>query len=232
MRTFGGIFDGHSGSCAALKAAKQMPGMFASYLPHLRRKRLKFEEHVAEAFRNAFLQVSNDIELESDSGACAFCFFIQGKRLYYASVGDCNMVHVYGESSESLAPTHRFTSCDERMRVCGVGGHVEKERVWTNDHGLQVSRSLGDRGFKKIGVIAEPHTASRLLFPGSVLVVGSDGLFDALGSKIIENCARKFGKEPQLLAKELAKRVKKSRKSSDNFTIITLYIDETHPENK
>ena len=98
---------------------------------------------------------------------------------------------------------------DEYARIQRAGGVVEQVtdnfgkpigpyRVWLNgkDHpGLAMSRSIGDRIAKRIGVIATPvcHTFS-LYDPDQFIVLASDGIWDVMENIEVINFVEFFKK--------------------------------------
>ena len=100
---------------------------------------------------------------------------------------------------------------EEYLRIRQAGGRVERMadmmgnslgpyRVWeanSDKPGLAMSRSIGDKVAKKIGVIATPVYHNFTLYPESDLyiIMGSDGIWDVMESQEVVNFVEKF-KEP------------------------------------
>ena len=97
---------------------------------------------------------------------------------------------------------------EEYLRIRQAGGRVERMtdmmgnslgpyRVWeanSDKPGLAMSRSIGDKVAKKVGVIATPVYHNFTLYPESDLyiIMGSDGIWDVMESQEAVNFVEKF----------------------------------------
>src|SRR5262249_14363453 len=87
-----------------------------------------------------------------------------------------------------LTSDHRIDAAAERARVLRMGARLEPPYVVRGDHGLMMTRSLGDRWFRPVGVIAEPEIARHTLESNDVaLVAATAGVGDVLS---VEDVAR------------------------------------------
>jgi serine/threonine protein phosphatase PrpC len=69
-----------------------------------------------------------------------------------------------------------------------MGAALEPPYVVRGDRGLMMTRSLGDRWFRPVGVIAEPEVGRHAVGADDVaLVAATDGLWDVLS---VEDAAR------------------------------------------
>lgn len=141
---------------------------------------------------------------------------------------------------------------DERRRILEQGGVVQQsaypvrqavggarlvpmgpERVWDNTGrcGLCVSRSLGDLGMRPF-VTAVPEVSERQLDPKDrLLVLGSDGVWDRIGSQEAVNIAAQH-RDPATGAREIAN-VARQRwhtetqgQLSDDITAVVVHLDQ------
>jgi len=145
---------------------------------------------------------------------------------------------------------------DERRRILDRGGVVKQsaypvrrgagaprlvpmgpERVWDRDGrcGLCVSRSLGDLGMRPY-VTAEPEVSERQLGPQDrLLVLGSDGVWDHVGSQEAVNIAAQH-RDPTTGSREIA-RVARERwysetqgQVSDDITALVVHLEPQPPQ--
>jgi serine/threonine protein phosphatase PrpC len=99
-----------------------------------------------------------------------------------AHVGDSRIVRVGGAGAESLTRDHRIEAPEERARILRMGGGLDPPYVVRGDRGLMMTRSLGDRWFRPVGVIGEPEVAQHGIGADDVaVVVATDGVWDVLG---------------------------------------------------
>jgi serine/threonine protein phosphatase PrpC len=87
-----------------------------------------------------------------------------------------------------LTRDHRIDVAAERARVLGMGAQLDPPYVIRGGHGLMMTRSLGDRWFRPVGVIPEPEVGRHALETDDVaLVAATDGAWDVLS---VEDAAR------------------------------------------
>jgi serine/threonine protein phosphatase PrpC len=97
---------------------------------------------------------------------------------------------------EELTEDHHPSRVDERERIEAAGGSIRNGRV---EGVVAVTRSFGDIEYKTLKeeswghffqsdlLTAQPETCSRVLEPGDILILGSDGLYDAFPDPKVEN---------------------------------------------
>jgi serine/threonine protein phosphatase PrpC len=209
------VFDGHCGDFTARYSAEEFVGMFC--------KNLRTYKSPSRAFKKSFRDLSNSSLYRSNSGACALAVYFDGKRLHYANTGDCELVIFGKKGFKSIAPKHRIGEVKETERIRRLGSEVCDGAVWRNGvRGLRVSRSLGDRLFKSLGVIHNPWCGSRPCRPESKFVLGTDGLFDYMSYEQIgkflseEPSVHESGQKMSDLLKTYAR---------DNFTFILVSFE-------
>jgi serine/threonine protein phosphatase PrpC len=85
-------------------------------------------------------------------------------------------------SADSLTRDHRIEAPDELARVLAMGAQLEPPYVVRGSHGLMMTRSLGDRWFRAVGVISEPEIGRHAVAADDVAVLAAtDGVWDVLG---------------------------------------------------
>ena len=80
-----------------------------------------------------------------------------------------------------LSVDHRPNDPSEIRRIEGEGGFVTRGRVAGQ---LGVSRALGDHALKASGVSWRPYTCARDSTQDIVLIIASDGLWDAMSLRV------------------------------------------------
>lgn len=191
----GFVLDGHGGKEAMLKVRDTL-------LPTLREEAEKGED-VETCLRKVFARVGKSVESLS-SGCCATLVCASEKTLVVANTGDCTSILVpFDERMRHtlLTTSHAFNdSPQERERVTRKGARVDYAtnqkgekggplRGWPG--GLTVGRSFGDADCKKY-VTDSPSISITEWDPSScVVVVASDGVWDALPSHVVVKVARR-----------------------------------------
>jgi hypothetical protein len=140
--------------------------------------------------------------------------------------GDCRAVLDRGSEAAALSRDHTAALEDERLRVQAQGGTVSFQHgSWrVGDCGLQVSRCIGDFDHKGRGLTAEPEVTHVRLRPSdTLLVVGTDGLWDAVGNEEAVGLVRDTVKDPMLCAKRLVIEAL-ARGSNDNVSAAVMFL--------
>jgi len=174
--SFFGVFDGHGGLHAAKFAADNLFEFF--------RQSQKFTEGaVEEAFVQAFeetdvnLRAIHEADLGPSTGTTAVAVYLTDCTLSVAHVGDSRAVLASRGRATCLSRDHTAEHEDEYRRVEENGGYILRKRV---NGALAITRSIGDRDYKKF-VIATPEVYTRRLEDGDdLLILATDGLWDAL----------------------------------------------------
>jgi serine/threonine protein phosphatase PrpC len=166
------VYDGHGGAEAAARAAAGLPSAVLAALG--------VGLDPAEAFRRAFAELDATITDET-CGTTVAALVVSGAAVTTAHVGDSRVVRVARRTATALTRDHRLDAPDERARVLRMGAELDPPYVVRGSRGLMVTRSLGDRWLRPVGVIAEPEVAHHALGPDDLaLVAATDGLWDAL----------------------------------------------------
>ena len=176
---FAAVYDGHGGARVAERAAADL------HLSVLRARQAGLEP--ADALRRAFAEMET-ATADEECGSTVAALLLTGMAVTTAHVGDSRVVRVGEAAAESLTRDHRIDVPDERARVLRMGARLDPPYVLRGDRGLMMTRSLGDRWFRPVGVIPEPEVGRHALGADDVaLVAATDGLWDVLG---VEDAAR------------------------------------------
>jgi serine/threonine protein phosphatase PrpC len=143
-----------------------------------------------------------------------------GRRLTAAWVGDSRALLVTAGGWRVLTPDHRINRLDERGRVVAAGAEIDPPYVVDPDsgQGLMVTRTLGDRDLRKIGVVPVPEVVEVNLGGDEIAVVlASDGLWDCVDDEEAAELVR--GVAPGLAAARLVELVA-DRDGRDNVTVV------------
>ena len=209
---FGGVYDGHGGVAVAEAAAGHL---HRAFFTDLRRG-----AGPEAAFREAFRQVDR-LTADETCGAGATVVYVAGGRLWAANLGDGRAVLVRDAGVRAMTRDHRIDNPEERARVVAAGAGIEPPYLTRGDHGLMLTRSLGDRWFRDVGVIATPEISDLALGrPDRWVVVASDGLWDVLGNQEVAARVR-AGRGPQHAARALVDAVA-TRGGHDYVTVLVL----------
>jgi serine/threonine protein phosphatase PrpC len=166
------VYDGHGGSAVADLAAAELHRGVLSALE----TRLK----PADALRQAFAHLARATD-DLDCGSTVAALLLAHGALFTAHVGDSRIVRIGNVGAENLTADHRIDVAAERARVLRMGARLDPPYVVRGERGLMVTRSLGDRWFRPVGVIAEPEIGRHgLAAEGVALVAATDGVWDVL----------------------------------------------------
>ena len=212
------VCDGHGGSHVANVVANQLSSLFRAILGESRGNR-----SVGSAFRKAFEIINERVSLRED-GTCVVSAFISGDRLHFANVGDCELVIFRKRRFFTHSCIHRLENPREKRRVKKLGGKIDSRYLWLpeGDFGLEPLRTIGDRRFKPYGVIARPKCGSVLLKPGTVVILGTDGLFDCVTKKHINHFVNSVSSLGNL--SESLRSLVLASHPKDNFTFVVCEV--------
>jgi serine/threonine protein phosphatase PrpC len=213
---FAAVYDGHGGDAVATRTAAELhPLVFQALADGLR---------PADALRQAFEQLDRRTP-EEDCGSTAAAVLLTPEEILTAHVGDSRVVRVGPSTAEALTRDHRIEASDERARVVRMGARLEPPYVVRADHGLMVTRSLGDRWFRPVGVIAEPEVAHHAVRSDDVaIVLATDGLWDVLDHEEAGDIVR--GAASAQAGAEALVRAALAAGTSDNVTALVVRVPD------
>ena len=116
----------------------------------------------ADALRQAFDEL-DAATADADCGSTVAALLLSGEGSSPAHVGTAASCGSARAGSESLTRDHRIDVADERARVLRMGAELDPPYVVRGDRGLMMTRSLGDRWFRPVGVIPEPEVGRHAL---------------------------------------------------------------------
>lgn len=177
------------------------------------------------------------------SGSTFVGVLIHGDQLYCANVGDSAAVigsFCGNWGLVKLSEEHNPLRQDEANRIIANGGrigcHVKGGplRIWYIDEnipGLAMTRSIGDKASRVIGLIGEPEMYYRKLTKNDkFLIIASDGLWEFIDYKEAVNIVGEMvvaGKSELSCAKLLREALERwscNSMSVDDITIIVVFL--------
>lgn len=243
-----GVFDGH-GNSGHLVSSLIKSRLKASISTLKQTTNLTdLTDFISYSIQMAVQSVENsNIEIK-DSGSTLCVVLVSGNTLICANIGDSRCI--IGTKSptliaEPLSNDHKPSNPKESSRILKFGGKIsetniypEKEqilRVWSNNPkapGLAMTRSIGDKYLKKVGVISQPEITSRVLTKeDKFLIIASDGIWDVLTNeeviqivgKELEGCHAKVA--CQVLVEEAAKRWLARGDCVDDISVVVVLLN-------
>jgi serine/threonine protein phosphatase PrpC len=203
------VFDGHGGAQVAEHAAARVLALVEAALARgLGREALG---------REVFLGLDSAV---TRCGSTATLLWVRDRDLGVAWAGDSRAILVSQDSWRVLASDHRIDRAEERSRVLAAGAVIDPPYVIDprTEYGLMVTRALGDRELRRIGITAEPEVVSARLWDDDVgFVVATDGLWDVVANEEAAEACR--SQAPQAAADRLLALVVE-RQGQDNVTVV------------
>ncbi len=205
-----GVFDGHGGSAVAEHAAANALHLVESALAHDLRHDAMWQ----------YVFAGLDLDVEG-CGSTATLLFVRDRELLSIGwVGDSRALLVKDMGWRVLTPDHRIDRAEEHRRVVAAGALIVPPYVVDRrlGHGLMVTRTLGDRELRAVGITAEPEATSVRFQEEDVgFVAATDGLWDVVTND--EAAAAGRSEEPETAAKRLVEMVVR-RDGADNVTVV------------
>lgn len=188
--SFFGVFDGHSGTQAAIESAAALPGLVDTALEHAD---VNDTAAMSAILREVCLSFDGALDLDDMSGCTAVMALVTPKHILVANVGDSRAVLATDGGAVALSKDHKPDNPSESKRVEAAGGMVVQGRV---DGQLAVSRAFGDFRFKYAAdrpateqpVSPEPeirvHARGEKL---EFLILACDGVWDVMSNEDVVN---------------------------------------------
>jgi serine/threonine protein phosphatase PrpC len=203
------VFDGHGGATVAERAAAQVLGLVGEALG----RGLEGGGLWQAVFAGLDAPVTG-------CGATATLLLLRGEALSAAWVGDSRAVLVDRTGCRVLTPDHRIDRADELARVTLAGAAIVPPYAIDprTSRGLMMTRALGDRELRRVGIVAEPEWVSLPLEEDTLgFVVATDGLWDVVDND--EAAAACRGVDPEIAARDLVRLVGQ-REGVDNVSVV------------
>ena len=234
--SFFAVYDGHGGPQASLYAQKHLHTAILKALREDGNGR-----PVDDLLRDTFLRVdreyiefarhpSNNFHPRDGTTACTV--LMDGSTLYCANAGDSRAVarsSTSGHEVIALSQDHKPDNKEEHDRIYATGGFVKGGRIQGM---VNVSRGLGDFFYKnpttpqaEQWVTSLPDVTRLPVSSVDTIVIGTDGLWDVLSNEdaIAIACQHRPTMNAQAAAEALT-RIATERDSSDNITVIVVYL--------
>ncbi|ELT91993.1 hypothetical protein CAPTEDRAFT_169445 [Capitella teleta] len=185
------VFDGHAGDRASKFAAENVHKKIASGFPkgELNRVEADMKKCLVDAYKKSdeeFLKLATQNKPVWKDGTTAISVLVINNTLYIANLGDSKAILCrYNPDSQKhtalpLSKCHNPTDYEERMRIQKAGGNVREGRVMGV---LEVSRSIGDGPYKKLGISAIPDVKRcQLTDEDRYIVIACDGLWKSFSN--------------------------------------------------
>jgi len=164
---------------------------------------LEYMKRLPSAVHAAFLKADEQArkQFQQGGGTTATMAFLCGWQLLVASVGDSQAYLDTGSEVLSVSANHRLDDNEsERARIEGLGGEVASStvngkpagplRVWPG--GLAMSRTIGDVEAGLLCLAEAEVVQVTIPKDGARLIIGSDGLWDAVHPKTAAHHTREM----------------------------------------
>jgi len=161
-----------------------------------------------------------------ESGCTALAALCVPGRVFVANAGDCGCVLWRGDELLPLSREH--TAQAERERIVAAGGTVSATADGKLRVGgvIQVSRCIGDRSLRRLGLTAEPEVQTAALSEADkALVIASDGLWDVMPAARVLHALNNTARSPDLIAKRLIFDAM-DRGADDNISVVVLLFGQ------
>lgn len=100
------------------------------------------------------------------------------KIAHVAVLGDSPVIIKMEDNNINVGPEHNArTNLVDRQKATSKGAYYSDGYIWLRDYGMQLTRSLGDRMFRKV-YNDEPEVFWVKLGKESFVIVASDGVID------------------------------------------------------
>lgn len=173
-------------------------------------------------FRKSFSSANREIlkTLDGSNGyAGVLSVIIRDNLLYYALVGNLKLCIFRKNSLIEVSSGHTI---DVLVKEKYEKGKIKRADAITILEEKKVYNFLGQDGFEEIEYFDEPI----MLETGDIVALMSDGLYETLGFKCIEETLSNRQKNAQKLAFELIEKVNDSEKEDkDNSSIILVKVE-------
>jgi protein phosphatase 1L len=218
---FAEVFDGHSGSLAAVNAARVLGPSFYGTAEAAENIGRPSAEFTAEALREAYLATDRYIAtLGSESGTAAATLYLRECDFLAANAGDARIVLGDGRKAITLTMDHKPDLPEEQSRIEALGGTVLFLDVPRVQGSLAMSRALGDPLLKPL-VTPEPRIAEGTLGRRcNSAIIACDGLWDVVTPEEAIALAYNVSEPQETADRLLALAVAKG--STDNVTVVVL----------
>lgn len=178
------VFDGHNSRQVAAFAAQEMFSLVRSTDTWPRRP----GEALPEAVRLCHEKARAE---RLQGGSTALVVACSDEHVWCCNAGDSRAVAgLRGGGARRLSVDHRASTPEETARIAALGCSVTHGRV---DGILEVSRGIGDFCFERCGFSCLADVACARREEVDFVVLGTDGLWDAVGDEACCELVRRWG---------------------------------------
>ena len=222
------LFDGHGGE----EISNFLQQNFAQiYKQYLEINNYDIPKSLSDSFKEADDMIKesiNNLDGMGSTGTILHLSWEENSRLmvYSANVGDSRVSLISPNHIIRLSYDHRMSDEKERKRILDAGIEVEENRIGGE---LMLTRIFGDYEFKdeknKNGVICEPFLSKikiDLNIRDQFLILASDGIWDLVNEKEIQQMIKKYNNSEKLCAMIIKKALDKG--SWDNMSVFAIRL--------
>lgn len=228
------VYDGHGGRDEKDYCEKQLVEVASAEL-----KSLPPGRDACQVIETTFKKIDGQLAMLGSWGSGCTATVVLMRRqgsagstsatFHVGNVGDSRAVLCGADGVRRLTKDHNPKDPEEARRIVKEGGIIHNNRVGGK---LLVSRSLGDHSLKGRGLSCVPDTCSLSVVRGHVLVIASDGLWDALSDGDVrdemEQCLEEAkARGPDWLRSTAAQTLvdrAKERGSRDNILVLAMFV--------
>ncbi len=215
-----GVYDGHCGNQASTFCSQHLP------LIIMNNEILKTDK--IQTIKNSFFIIDKDFcqsTLNNNEGCSALIALIEKNEIIIANAGDCKAIMCQSGIYVSLSQEHIPKLLDEKERITKNKGYISSGKVKGR---LETTRGIGDKNFKKCGVIADPELVEWELNSNTeFLVLATDGLWNILSNQEVMDIVKtnkNHNNVSKLLVKQALDFHKKENIPSDDITVIVIFF--------
>jgi len=230
--TIAAVFDGHNGDACAEYCRTSLPSLLLHHWSQAVKQPSPSSPSPAEAALHASFVAMHEGFLRSvtadDSGCTALGIVCTPGRVWIANAGDCQCHLWRGDELLCLTEEHTAALPSERARVEAAGAEVSATADGKLRVGgiIQVTRCIGDRPLRKLGLTSEPQLHSFTpTADDKALILASDGLWDVMPPARVLHCCNNTAKSPDMFAKRLLTEAL-DRGTDDNTSIVVVFLQD------
>ena len=236
------IFDGHSGKEISSYLSQNFHKILFSQLKTLNsfidneNNVNKIISLIKNAFNYAYKKIINELSLKNEVGSTGTIVLLFklgtesffSKYLICANIGDSRGYILSNGKLTQITKDHNCRNDEEVSRIKKSGGIVFNNRVYGT---LMLTRSFGDKEFKKHGVISEPDFfVKKINEEDKFIIIASDGVWDTVKENdILEFENKSKNGDLPLSSDEFSKKIVKlavDKGTVDNVSCIVIKLNK------
>jgi serine/threonine protein phosphatase PrpC len=245
------IYDGHAGSIISdllaegINKNKKLTSVLCKKLSSKELDKKAVYEKIKTAFTKFDEKINTHVIKQANNGytdnlccgSAAIMTVILDQAVYLATTGNSRILVIFKDDSFCTTKTHTLLDTAEKQRIIQAGGNTYQNKI----HGvLHISRSFGDimplghphdhdSGMKKpAGLIADPDIYTFQRNEVKVIVLGSNGLWNALDqNRVAKNVSRWV--DQNVTSKKIARnlcQLTNRHDKRDNMSVMIATLDQ------